>query len=615
MGEEPTLKAGHVRAAWAALTLALALALPAAAENGEAVKHALVRVTKVDGRITEKSQPLEEKADNVYRLKIPIKDITRDIDTIDIISADATAVKGEAGYFVVSTGLLGTFREDKGRLEERRNPMPIFGMKTPRGAFVGIVTGLKYEFKTVVDVTHGVYTIFPRFLIKEMVFDPYEDLVVDFHALEGNDANYSGMARAYRAYQLGRGEVTPLRERVKGNPQLAYTADTLFIRVKHGVKNNKNKVEHQTPTNEPPVAVSHTFDDFMRIMKDLKALGIEKAEMCSVGWNSGGFDGRFPTLFPADPAFGGEAKLREAIACAHRLGYQIVCHVCNTDFYTVSDRYDEDDIARRPDGTLHRHGILAGGRAFFPCFQRVNDGYVDEDYAGLAALGFKGTHHIDVTSCIVPYPCFNPMHPLNRQQTADHMNRIGLKARRTFGGFGSEGPCDHVANSLDFVLYVSAYPKWLGTPNPLIDRLIPLWQIAYHGIILSNPFYETIDYTFETKDKWAPSNELGSREKRTLKLVEFGGRPVFYFNSYKNLKPIKTAYDEYQPLKHLQYEFMESHDEIAKDVFLTTYSDGSETLCNYSSDAFVYRGTTVTPMGYALIKPSFLHRMFGIPGI
>jgi hypothetical protein len=54
-----------------------------------------------------------------------------------------------------------------------------------------------------------------------MVFDPYEDLVVDFRALEENDANYSGMARAYRAYQLGRGEVTPLRERVKGNPQLA----------------------------------------------------------------------------------------------------------------------------------------------------------------------------------------------------------------------------------------------------------------------------------------------------------------------------------------------------------------------------------------------------------
>jgi septal ring factor EnvC (AmiA/AmiB activator) len=122
MGDEPALKAEHVGVAWAALALALALALPAAAGNGEAVKHALVRVTKIDGRITEKSLPLEKATDRVYRLKSPIKDITRDINTIDIIYADASACKGEAGYFVVSTGVLGTFREDKGRLEERRNP-------------------------------------------------------------------------------------------------------------------------------------------------------------------------------------------------------------------------------------------------------------------------------------------------------------------------------------------------------------------------------------------------------------------------------------------------------------------------------------------------------------
>jgi len=605
MGDEPALKAEHVGVAWAALALALALALPAAAGNGEAVKHALVRVTKIDGRITEKSLPLEKATDRVYRLKIPIKDITRDINTIDIIYADASACKGEAGYFVVSTGVLGTFREDKGRLEERRNPMPIFGMKTPRGAFVGIVKGLKYEFKTVVDVTHGVYTIFPRFLIKEMVFDPYEDLVVDFHALKENDANYSGMASAYRAYQLGRGEVTPLRERVKGNPQLAYSADTMFVRVKHGIKINKLKIEHQTSSNEPPVTVFKSFDDLMKIMKGLKALGVEKVEMCSVGWNSGGFDGRFPTLFPVEPAFGGAAKLREAIACAHGLGYQIVCHVCNTDFYTVSDRYDEYNVAKRPDGSLHKHGVLAGGRAYYPCFQQVDNVYIDDDYKGLADLGFKGTHHIDVTSCITPYPCFDPKHPCNRQQTADYMNQIGEKARRTFGGFGSEGPCDHVARTLDYALYVTAYPKWLGTPNPLIDRLIPLWQIAYHGIILSNPYYSTIDYNYPRESGDKPHTSL-TQTTRRLKLYEFGGRPTFYFNPYTDLKPIKEAYDEYQPMKHLQYEFMDFHDEIAKDVFLTRYSDGSEVVSNYSGKAFRCKGRTIQAMDYKLIKPRFL---------
>jgi hypothetical protein len=43
-------------------------------------------------------------------------------------------------------------------------------------------------------------------------------------------------------------------------------------------------------------------------------------------------------------------------------------------------------------------------------------------------------------------------------------------------------------------------------------------------------------------------------------------------------------------MKHLQYEFMDFHDEIAKDVFLTRYSDGSEVVSNYSGKAFRCKG-------------------------
>ncbi len=595
------------------LLLALMAATLSAAQVAGA-KTVTLRIKKTNAQPEEKIQTLEKVGPSTYRLKIAMRDISRDIDTIDAVLDTATASKGEEGYFVVSTGVLGTFHEEKGLLEERRNPLPIFGMKNPRGTFVGIVKGLKYEFKTVVDVTHGVYTIFPRFLIKDMVLSPYEDLVVDFCLLDGADANYSGMARAYRAYQLGRGEVRPLRERVKGNPQLAYTADTMFVRVPHGSKSNKAKIENQTPTNEPPVNVSHTFDDLIRIMKGLKALGVEKVEMCSVGWNVRGHDGRYPTLFPVEPAFGGEAKLREAIDCAHGLGYQIVCHCNNTDFYTISDRYNEGDVAKRPDGTVLKGGLWAGGRAHSSCFQRVNDAYVDEDYKRLSELGFKGTFHIDVTSCITPYPCFDPKHPLNRQQTADYMNRIGEKARRTFGGFGSEGPCDHVAKSLDYALYVTAYPQFLGRPTPLMDRLVPLWQIAYHGIILSNPYYATIDYTFPN----APSNRRSpalDQAARRLKVYEFGGRPTFYYSPYKDLAPIKQAYDEYQPMKYLQYEFMDDHDEIAKDVFLTRYSDGSEVVANYSNKDFSHKGRVVKSMDYQLIKPALLSRALRFVGL
>ncbi len=571
-----------------------------------AMETATVRVQFNDGSLQQNVRELERLEDGVHRIRIPAADIPRGALWVDIIHHKATAQKGEEGYFVMSDGRLGTFRLDNGRIVERRNPMPLFGMKTPRGALVGIVKGLKYEFATMVEANNGEYRVWPRFLIKEMVFAPYGDIIIDFHTFKGAEANYCSMARAYREYQLERGEVVPLRERVKGNPQLAYTADTMFVRVKHGAKNNKDKIEHQTPENEPPVTVFHTFDDLMRIMRRLKDLGVEKAEMCSVGWNSGGFDGRYPQIFPVEEKFGGETKMREAIALAHRLGYQIVCHVCNTGFFTVADRYNEDDLARKADGSLYKKSILAGGRSYGPCFQRVCERHIDEDYEHMADMGLKGTHHIDVTSCITPYPCHDPRHPCTRQQTADYMNRIGEKARSTFGGFGSEGPCDHVARTLDYALYISAYPSWVGKDTPMMDRIVPLWQIVYHGIILSNPFYATIDYPFE-RPAWSkrmrPYHALENAATRRLKVAEFGGRPTFYFISYRDLEPIKQAYDEYQPMKYLQYEFMDFHDAIGDRVFLTRYGDGSEVVANYSDEEFTYRGRTVAAMDYGLFKP------------
>ena len=588
-----------------------------------ALKNAQITTTFNDNSTSTQTIALKEVEKDVYRLEIPIRKIALNTKFIDVKLADATAKKGEDGYWVLGDGRLGYFAHDKGNITERRNPLPLYGVKKGDSAFVGIVKGVKYEFSAIVDVKDGVYEIYPRFLIEDMFFAPYEDLVVDFYFFKGDDANYSSMGKAYRKFQLDRGEVKPLRERVKGNPQLAYTADTMFVRFCNGRKVNSSRIEHQTPENEPKVRVERSFEQVKNNILKLKELGVDKVEVCLVGWNSGGFDGRFPTLFPADEAFGGEEKMAEVVDTAHELGYQIVTHVCNTDFYTISDRFDWYDIAKTKDGSYHKHGILAGGRAYFPCFQQVYNKYIEDDFKGLRRRGFKGTHHIDVTSCIVPYPCHDKSHPCNRQQTADYMNKIGELADKTFGGWGSEGPCDHVAKTLDYALYIWAYPSWVGRETPLMDRLVPMWQIAYHGIILSNPYYATMDYNFpkstpaQLKARAEAARKKGKRfdfvlpaiilegiPLRRLKLYEFGGRPTFYgYIRDKDLTPIKQAYDEYQPMKYLQYEFMDFHGELAKDVFITKYSDGSEVASNYTNADFIYKGKSVKPMDYRLYKP------------
>ena len=74
----------------------------------------------------------------------------------------------------------------------------------------------------------------------------------------------------------------------------------------------------------------------------------------------------------------------------------------------------------------------------------------------------------------------------------------------------------------------------------------PSWQIAYHGIILSNPVLFDNRLQLSARIGRQTATSL-TQTTRRLKLYEFGGSPTFYFNPYTDLKPIKEAYDEYHP--------------------------------------------------------------------
>ena len=131
--------------------------------------------------------------------------------------------------------------------------------------------------------------------------------------------------------------------------------------------------------------------------------------------------------------------------------------------------------------------------------------------------------------------------------------------------------------------------------------------------MLSNPFSETVNYTLKS-----PFTRL--------KLVEYGGRPIFYFYSIfkstgtswmgdvdltsgtdeelaTSVRKMKEGYDEFAKLQPLQYEFLESHEQLAPDVFRSTFSDGTEIVCNYSDQPFTYRETLVEPLTYGVFRP------------
>jgi len=570
---------------------------------------------QVELTLTFKNKHVEKKmveakpdAKSVVTVTVKRSELPPRLASVEVLPEFASAKTGEEGYFIMPNGEFGAFHEQNGERTARHfMPMPVFGMKNPRATFVAIVTGLPYDFTLLTRAKAGVYTIVPRFELAGCASG--DDIAIKYHLLSGERADYSGMAQVYRKYQLDRKACVPLKERIKTRPELAYAAKSLEIRIRNGWKPMPTSVEEQTVATEPPMKVAVTFDRVGDILDEFKRQGIERAEICLVGWNQKGHDGRFPQHFPVEEQLGGEARLRRLIKKAQSMGFQIVCHSSSYDAYSIADTWDAEYVIKRPDGSLHKGGLLSGGRMYAVCPQRAYERFTPKELRTIATLGFRGLHYIDVLTVIQPRDCFDPRHPLNRNQSAVLLGKMLGEAQDIFGGSASEGGHDFCCGKLDYALYASIVPP---KPHPMVDRMVPFWQLIYHGIILDNPFPTTCNYTI--KD-----------EVSRLTLIEFGGRPFFYFYSnyrdngdawmgkedltcadnktlVESVAKIKEGYDEFNKLSHLQTEFMERHEPVEKDVFRTVFSNGSEIISNYRKEAFTYKGRIIQPMKYVLVE-------------
>ena len=566
-----------------------------------------------DRKTETKTVTLVRQGD-VERLVIPKDTIPEGAQTLDVHHPYATAKVGEDGFYVFSSGMYGTFKErPNGIYRNRKSVMPMFGVRTPRGAMTVVLGGMRYEAEHLADVKNGIYTVYPQYILDGE--KPYEDITIEFHHLHGT-ATYSDMAKCYRNIQLSCKVCVPLKERVKNNPVLDYASKAIEVRVRMGWKPVPSPVLEQTAENEPPMKVAVTFDRFQQIVDEFKRQGVDKAQFCLVGWNIGGHDGRYPQIFPVDERLGGEAKLREAIKKAQKEGFQIVCHTNNSDAYSASrigGLWDEGYLLKRKDGKFAQNTTWGGGNMYETCPRPMYERFVKSDFAKLRELGFRGLHYIDVFSTVNPRTCYTPEHPLTKEEFADWTKKIFAEAQQQFGGLASEGGFDYCISNLDYGLYISFYDPATPLP-PIIDRHVPFWHLVYNGIVLNNPYTATTNYTLK---------DAATR----LKLIEFGGRPMFYFYSkfrdtgtnwmgdidltcatddelVESVRKVKEGYDEFETMKHLQLEFMESHEAVSETVFRTTFSDGTHILTNYGDTDFVFDGGTVKPFGFLVQKPA-----------
>ena len=553
----------------------------------------MIRARLFDGSFKEIPYKVEELSDRT------VVTISKDIDGSEISKIDFEYIEniakdGDEGYFVVpNDGILCTFKgHDEGEYINHRVELAMFGAKTDTQCFVAIVSGMAYNYYLVNGLKDGKYYIYPQFNIDGD--ELYEDIVVTYYKLEGDDANYSGMARKYRKYQLDRGECLPIKERIKTNEALDYSKDSVMVRIRLGWKPCPSPVEHQNAENEPEMITACSFERVGEILDEFKAQGIEKAEICLVGWNTKGHDGRWPQAFPVCEELGGEEALRALIKKAQGLGYHIVCHTNSTDTYEVSELWSEDDLILDKEGNTPDDLPWSSGKMYWLC-PSVALRQAKEILPKIADLGFRGLHYIDVLNIVMPRKCYNEKHKLNVAQTVEINREIMKLAGDLFGGYSSEGGYDFGIKYQDYALNLSHY--YDKHPNQFFDKFIPIWPLVYHGIVLSNAnMYETLNFPVY-KDP-----------KMKLRAIEYGSRPSYYFywqfqGDWQKKAPWDLIASDDKELKHsaamvregemlckelsyLQTEFMESHEEISDGVFRIIYSDGTKITVDYNKNVY-----------------------------
>ena len=511
----------------------------------------------------------------------------------------ATTAAGNNGYFVfprcseVPDYSLYYFGRHNGSYTKvlKYLNMPIFGYKGDDCCYIAVISGMPFNFSLEIKNSDGVHAVTPIFetLNKEI----YEDLKIEYFYLHGEDANYSGMARKYREYLYTKSSLKTLKQKAELNPQVGYTAESLMVRIRCGWKPAPPTVLHQTVENEPEMHIACDFDKISLLIDEFKAQGIRKAEFCLVGWNVSGHDGRWPQAFPVEEKLGGEDKLRKLIKKAQDNGYAMVCHTNHTDQYEIADCYDSDNDIVNIDGkTADKFDYWSGGEMHGICPLKGLES-AKSMLPKVAELGFKGSHYIDVLGLICPRLCYHKDHPVSFPLAVECAKEKCRLSRNLFGSVSSEGAQGFICDELDYGLYISFYN---GTKVELLDESIPFWQIVYHGSVLSNPYTNTINCTFKTK-------------RDTLKAIEYGARPSFYYYSkfYSNnnwmgdtdctcddefdmknsVAKIKEADAWYKEMSETVYCFIDEHKKIADGVYKVLYSNGVCVTVDYNKETYI----------------------------
>ncbi|MBI5686146.1 MAG: hypothetical protein HZC54_13820 [Verrucomicrobia bacterium] len=303
--------------------------------------------------------------------------------------------------------------------------------------------------------------------------------------------DWNTIAAAYRKVAEQKKFAVTLAAKARRNPEVV----KLF-----GASNAKlwtclARRRSEDSTKDESVEVKWTFDEAAQVAEHLKRdLGMDRCLFTLGGWTEGGYDCRHPDALPANPECGGNDALAAAVARIKSLGYIACFHDNYQDMYRDAKSWNPDCIQKKPDGSLMSGGRWLGGRAWLVCAPKTLElAQRPQNLPAVQKLFGPQAYFIDTTYAVDPQECFDPKHPLTRNDDIRWKQELSDYSRKVFGIFGSECGREWAIPHSEFFEGLSGvsgrYFHNNIDPEKLGATVVPLFEMVYHDCMVVHGKY------------------------------------------------------------------------------------------------------------------------------
>lgn len=435
---------------------------------------------------------------------------------------------------------------------------------------------------------------FARFLLRDIFVQPlnnsnsgtvktvetdrlHADLQVRYCLLSGEEANYSGMANAYRDYLLETGMVVPVdcgyntRVDILGSDREEFLLGTTAV----------------TMT---------TTEQAAEIYAQLREMGVSSVLSVYKGWQKGGIYSWPVSDYKADSAIGGTEALTELIRQQAERGYDVYLYNNATLVNDATTAFTFDVMKMVNKRTFKIETRDQVYDLFYYLLPSRTGGNLERLTADLSKKGIDGMALTGITNTLFSYSSKGSYYSRSDTQ-ASYIDTV--KAADEKLDLLLENPNAYLWQYADAYLDMP-----LGSSDYLyVDQDVPFLSMVLKGVL---PMYSKY-VNFEA-----------NKVENFLQMVESGIYPSFYltwgetsqllYTNSSNLYSLefetyKDTVAEYDAeLRQLAQKTADAniirHETLSSGVVKVTYSNGVQIFVNYTEHDFTADGITVEALSY-----------------